>query len=637
MASKDEPQGHCSTYCNDGTSHCHDVKVTQDAHHYNEGINHSTGVNNCQDVCQCSDTELNDGTCHCYDLNICHDICQRHGPSHPKNDTYHCHNTNSHHSDTCHCHGDSSIHDTCQCSGNVGNNYISRPDCYHEISGQASDRPYESTESMPIFGKYILLLCGTVTFGLSISLPISLSVMFLEWQDAFQVTRAHTAAVHSTCIGIIFSGGIIAGFLMDKFGARATCLIGSFLASFGLFLGFFATNIDFLIATTGVLTGSGFCLLQLPCMPCISKPFTKYRSLSISVCSFGAAAMNLIFPHMYRLLIEHFSWRGAYLIISGLAFNTCVTSFIMTSTVRIKKCVPPAPCEEKLLFHVKDIHYSKTAENGSDGDCVNVSHNFEFAVDKKSEPNLDLIALCIEEKTSQNIGRNSIQVVREMDSPGNQKTTVVSFVRAKMSKLLVYLQGSDWNFLRDPVFLLYLLCLGITLGSLFACFVLLMDVARTKNYDRSTGAIFILTASVANIGGRFVVCLLNLSQRCHSFVILCAFGGIASVAMILLGFITDYVYILICLVFIGGGIGGMVSIYPKCALDISMACSGSYPLALGVTCTSEGIFDFIVPVAIGYMVDVSDNYILPLTVLGCLSLLMMSALMVVFCIQRWKQ
>ncbi|KAH9513675.1 hypothetical protein Btru_041783 [Bulinus truncatus] len=574
------------------------------------------------------------------------DASHRHDTCYSQVDMNHHHDTN--HDNTCHC-----LHDIDQCYNDLRHTSPDECPTSHDDSHQCQETVQQEDETRPMFGKFILLACGTITFGLSLSLPISLSVMFLEWQDAFDVTRAHTAAVHSTCIGIIFSGGIVAGCLMDKFGARTTCLIGSFLASLGLFLGFFTSNIDYLIATTGVLTGSGFCLLQLPCMPCVTQPFTKYRSLSISVCSFGAAVMNMVFPHVYRLLVDRYSWRGAYLIISGLALQTCITSLIMTSRRRVQRAVSSVPVEEHLLSPNED----ERSCNGAvlvgvnvDSDCISSTQDRKWSSHETLNGHGDgfvqngdmkhcLRSLhhdAVENGDKVNKCHTDLHNGETYSHNGN-KVRHVSSLRARYLKMVAYLNSSDWNFIRDPMYLLYLLCLGITLSSLFACYILLMDVARTKHFDQPTGAIFILAAAMANLGGRLLVCLLNLSQRIHSFMILCMFGGAASVALILLGFMTEFVSIVACLVIIGAGIGGMVSIYPKCALDISTACHGSYPLALGVTCTSEGIFDFMIPIVIGYMVDISDSYILPFTFLGCLSLLMTSILSAAFFIHQRHQ
>ncbi|CAL1533188.1 unnamed protein product [Lymnaea stagnalis] len=523
-----------------------------------------------------------------------------------------------------------------------------------------------SWESRPTFGKYVLVFCGTINFGLAISLPVSLSVMFLDWQESFGVSRAHTAAVHSTCVGILFGGGVCAGWLMNKFGARFTCLLGATLATLGLFVGFFANSIDYLIATTGVISGFGFCLLQLPCIPCITLPFTQYKSLCISICTFGAALFNMIFPHFYRFLVNQYSWRGAYVIISGLAMNTFVTGLAMTSTTRSRRTSssPAHPTDQSISITSTDHHCNKD-------DKVNEKLNREVNVvvislvnsnhtdkghatecNRKEHPTFYSPLISNVEEDHEEIKNNYLQngntVSEDISRTVNGKTEDIikkSKTRYQISTISTlcthslnfghFSKTSEWRFLTDPMYILYLMFLGTCLSSIFACYILLMDLSKTKGFtDESTGVLFIMITAIASLCGRVLVGFMNLTPRLHSFVILCSFGGAASVAMTLLGSVTDFAVIVSCLLVIGSGIGGMFAIYPKCILDLSTVDSRSYPLALGFTCTSEGIFDFFIPITIGLMVDVSGNYFMPFTILGSLAMLMTVTLLTAFCIRK---
>lgn len=170
------------------------------------------------------------------------------------------------------------------------------------------------------------------------------------------------------------------------------------------------------------------------------------------------------------------------------------------------------------------------------------------------------------------------------------------------------LKSSKWRFMVDPVFLLFLAFLGVTLSSILACYVLLMDLATTIGFSESTGVLFILITAVANLCGRIVSGLMNLAPRLHSFVIICLFGALASLAMAMLGVVTDFGLIVVCLVLLGSGIGALASIYPKCVLDLKTVDSNSYPLALGITCTAEGFFDFLIPITIGKLIVLVSQF-----------------------------
>ena len=66
----------------------------------------------------------------------------------------------------------------------------------------------DSDRTVPTFGRGVLLAAGALNLGLGLGIPIALSVMFLDWQGSFATSRAATAAVQSTCMGILFGGGV---------------------------------------------------------------------------------------------------------------------------------------------------------------------------------------------------------------------------------------------------------------------------------------------------------------------------------------------------------------------------------------------------------------------------------------------
>ena len=61
-----------------------------------------------------------------------------------------------------------------------------------------------------------LITSAILNASLSVALPVSLSVMFLDWQNHFRVSRAQTAMIHSTCVGMLFAAGILPGYDRER-------------------------------------------------------------------------------------------------------------------------------------------------------------------------------------------------------------------------------------------------------------------------------------------------------------------------------------------------------------------------------------------------------------------------------------
>ncbi|XP_012943339.1 uncharacterized protein LOC101862066 [Aplysia californica] len=670
------------------------------------------------------------------------------------------------------------------------------------------------------------------------SVPISLSAMFLDWQSDFRVPRANTAAILSTCVGVMFAAGVIPGYLMNRFGARFTVLLGTFLATTGCFLSAFATSVPYLIASTGVLSGLGFCFLQLPVLPCLTAGVTEGKSVLIALSSVGGALMNMAMPYLYRIWVDAYSWRGAFFLISGLSLNTLVTGLVMTSpvyaTTPSSSALVEADDAEKALLNASDDHELKengvksskskrgTAHTGSDtkpnrassqdencgqGDYVDTDsrglvEGFELASstekgwemnEARQEPKIltkerssvderlpvtplirqrdlddfqnladfhatqslesldNITSRCddlLEEEKSSLVGAQTdeqehmntmmsyypeknnpfegdteeivqqSQKRRENDSDqksgshdldlersgkptgdlqddsvekgshlkhivsnsqnhydeGAKKSPVSENVepatqtlpllhdtevaygnelyqkephrsaspdnktrseRFSPSILIRRLRLSKWKFMVDPLFVLFVANVGFGLGSFFSFFIMLVDFAKTKGFDGDKeGIFFIFLVVTTSLFARIIAGFVNLHPACHSVLIMVGFSALTSFTFLILAHVTRY-YAVVCVLAVTGlGLGGVLGIFLKVPLDIPSVGTESYALALGVISTVEGIFDVSVPVILGYAVDQTGSYLVPLTALGWISLASAIALAAVFRISQ---
>ncbi|XP_071336163.1 monocarboxylate transporter 12-B-like isoform X2 [Trachinotus anak] len=123
------------------------------------------------------------------------------------------------------------------------------------------------------------------------------SMFFVEFQLHFEKDYSTTAWIHSLIDCTTMLCAPLAGFLGSRFSCRATVMLGGLLSAAGLVLSSFASSLEYLYIFLGILTGSGI--------------------------------GTFILAPAVQLLIEHYSWRGALLILGGFVSNLCVCGALM--------------------------------------------------------------------------------------------------------------------------------------------------------------------------------------------------------------------------------------------------------------------------------------------------------------------
>ncbi|MBN3285581.1 MOT12 protein, partial [Polyodon spathula] len=101
------------------------------------------------------------------------------------------------------------------------------------------------------------------------------------------------------------------------------------MASTGLILSSFATSLENLYLSLGVLTGIGFALCYTPAIAMVGKYFCKRKSLAYGVAMSGSGIGTFILAPVVQHLIELYSWRGALLLLGGFVANLCVCGALM--------------------------------------------------------------------------------------------------------------------------------------------------------------------------------------------------------------------------------------------------------------------------------------------------------------------
>lgn len=169
------------------------------------------------------------------------------------------------------------------------------------------------------------LVCNFIVDGIG----YAFGVLLPEFAEQFGESKGKVSLVGSLLFGTYLCSGPFASGLVNKFGCRAVTIAGSVVAAAGFVLGSFATNLDILILTYGVLGGLGFGMMYLPSIVTVGYYFEKKRALATGIAMCGSGLGTFVFSPLNDLLLEQYGWRSLLFIQAGIILNGAVCGMLM--------------------------------------------------------------------------------------------------------------------------------------------------------------------------------------------------------------------------------------------------------------------------------------------------------------------
>ncbi|XP_063164538.1 monocarboxylate transporter 3 [Candoia aspera] len=187
------------------------------------------------------------------------------------------------------------------------------------------------------WGWIVLLGCFIIT-GFSYAFPKVVSIYFKDLMHDFHVGYSDTAWISSIMLAMLYGTGPVSSIMVNQFGCRPVMLVGGLLASSGMILASFTTNIIELYLSAGVLTGLGMALNFQPSLIMLGSYFDKRRPLANGLAAAGSPVFLSALSPLGQVLLEKFGWRGGFLIMGGLLLNCCTCGALMRPlAIGIKK------------------------------------------------------------------------------------------------------------------------------------------------------------------------------------------------------------------------------------------------------------------------------------------------------------
>ncbi|XP_055526253.1 uncharacterized protein LOC129718981 [Wyeomyia smithii] len=173
------------------------------------------------------------------------------------------------------------------------------------------------------------------TFGVSLvnlatrSIEPSFGLLFGDLLSDLQVGTTGAAIIISTLDVMMNFSGLFVGPLLKEFSYRKVAIAGALLCFLGLALTSPATSMAHILATYSVINGIGVGLATSAAFVALNHYFARKRGQAVGLSMAGTALGMLIMPQLVRYLLETYDFRGAVLLLSGLALHAAVGATLL--------------------------------------------------------------------------------------------------------------------------------------------------------------------------------------------------------------------------------------------------------------------------------------------------------------------
>ena len=168
---------------------------------------------------------------------------------------------------------------------------------------------------------WVIVLGAFIAYFIADGWSYSFGIFFPVLIDHFGEGKGKTAIIGALLYGIpmVISPFVCA--LTTVYGCRPVAMAGGIFTGLSFICSAFATSIDLLCLSTGILASLGLCMTYIPSIVAVTMYFDKRRGLATGLAVTGSGLGAFAFPPLLEFLLGQYSWRGALLVVGGICFN----------------------------------------------------------------------------------------------------------------------------------------------------------------------------------------------------------------------------------------------------------------------------------------------------------------------------
>lgn len=194
------------------------------------------------------------------------------------------------------------------------------------ISTQDNEEEKTAAVVLPIDGGWAWVvmvasfLCNTVVDGIVFSSGLIQDSI----KDEFKVSKGYVAIVSSLLSGFYLMAGPFVSAMANRYGFRPVTMCGAVIATIAFAISYYATSVEYLFITYGIIGGIGFCMIYIPSVITVGYYFEKWRALATGIALCGSGVGTFVFAPLTQMLISRYEWRTTLVIQAGIILSCVV-------------------------------------------------------------------------------------------------------------------------------------------------------------------------------------------------------------------------------------------------------------------------------------------------------------------------
>lgn len=178
---------------------------------------------------------------------------------------------------------------------------------------------------------WVMVTIGFVIVGMEFGALVTISVFLKPLVQELNWSRGDTSFAYT--VGAIASGvgGIVMGWIADRFSTRPVVLFGGVLMGLSLFLLSNVKTIWQLYLYYGVM-GVGFGAMTVPIVSNVGQWFNRNKGLALGITSAGGTFGQALVPSFARFIITFSSWRESFTILALVFWIVLIPLSLLAKT-----------------------------------------------------------------------------------------------------------------------------------------------------------------------------------------------------------------------------------------------------------------------------------------------------------------
>ncbi|GBN98057.1 Monocarboxylate transporter 9 [Araneus ventricosus] len=174
----------------------------------------------------------------------------------------------------------------------------------------------------------VAVACFMINFIMA-GLARAAGVLYVAVIELYGVSRETATTPFSMRFSVRNMSGPLVGVLGQRFGIRATVLMGGLLAGIGGILCVLAPNVFWITMFWGGVHGLGYGLCNIIHVLLLNQYFDKYKGTAMGFAFSGDCFGTFAFPVILEILLEEYGLNGTFLILGGIALNVIPAALLL--------------------------------------------------------------------------------------------------------------------------------------------------------------------------------------------------------------------------------------------------------------------------------------------------------------------